>query len=110
MEQYIQSPSLFEAFLQHPGGIVLLLGATLLLLVFLVPLFLSDPIGWQGVERRVAISDWLFSIAFGLLGVGFLLFERDVFKSQMYLPSQYRIGISVLCFAIAGRKTIFAKH
>lgn len=104
------NPGFLPPYLQQACGWLLLLGTGLLLAIFLVPLALPEPVGWEAVERRVAISDWLFSVAFVLLGLGFLLLEAEMFHYQIALPLRYRIGLSVLCFGIAGRRTIFAKH
>ena len=104
------TPGLFAALISDPTGVLILGGITFILAIFIVPLFLPTPEGWQAVERRVAITDFLFTLAFTILGAGFLSLELMAFKSQWLFPSRSRIGLSVLCFAIAGRRTIFAKH
>jgi hypothetical protein len=104
------TPGLFAALISDPTGILILGGITFILAIFIVPLFLPTPEGWRAVERRVAITDFLFTVAFTILGAGFLSLELMAFKSQWLFPSRSRLGLSALCFAIAGRRTIFAKH
>jgi hypothetical protein len=87
-----------------PGRLILA-GVAVGVLVFLVPLFFAEPEDPRVTARRGAFVDWGVSIACVLIGAGAFLVETSDFglgHSYSYDP-QYRYGISLFFFAIAGR-------
>jgi len=100
-------PTIFEVLIElikTPAGKLIVAGLIIILAVFLLPLLFKAPEGWRNVEKRILISDWAFSLGFTCLGAGFLFIESQVFRSQAFMPLSYRLGLSGLFFAIAGRK------
>lgn len=84
-------------------GMLISLGVLLGVMVFLVPILLETPKNTQATDRRIRITDWSFSIAATLIGLGLLWVQlENPALGGRY--GHYRFVIPGFFFAFAGFK------